>query len=234
MAKKITFAHTKQETIDKINEILEMNFVSAFMRKQWQGEAKTLQSQLETARNNGTDTVEYVNKLQLIDYKRKALASWRKNTLMPTKNDKGVTVEGLYGAVGCTVDLAKTYCECRDSGTWTKWNKAIKAMLNDVFEFDAIDEKLVGKFASYLEHAVGTNIAGINQVLNGTLLKPATTAKFTEIMVNAIATYMAKTCDSINIPTVEFYTASVEFDETVKKVVSYTVEEKEEEKKEEK
>lgn len=230
MAKKITFSKCNQETIDTINRILEINFMSAYMRKQWAGEVKILQSDLEMARFNEEDTTKLVNALQLIEYKRKALASWRKNTLMPTKNDRGVTVEGLYGKVGCTVELAQTYCECRDAGAWTKWNKAIKAMLVEVFEFDGIDDKLINKFAAYLEHAVGSNVAGLNQVLSGTLLKPATTAKFTETMVNAIATYMVKTCDAVNVPTVEFYTASVEFDEDIKTVASFSVDEKTDEK----
>lgn len=234
MSKKIKFTNVNKETIATINTILEVNFTVAFVRNELSIAKKALEVELEDARLEDRPTIEIQKKLTLIDYKKKALASWRKEQLFPTKKDKKIISDGLYAAIGLTMDLVGTYADCKSAGTWGKWNKSVKTMLAEVFQFDTLDEKLVSKFATYLEHQVGSNVSGTKQILNGVLLKENNANKVMEILANSIATYMQKTCDSVIIPTVEFYTASVEFDENIKTVTSFTVSEKEEEKEEEK
>lgn len=229
MAKKIYFKTINKETVAIINEILDVTFVNAYVRKELSKEATSIKKELEEFKaipaNSDASTLEFSKKLQLIENKRKALRTWTDTTLRTHKDSNDSWEDGLLASVGITKEFCDTYLECRDHETWGKWGAAIKDMLINVYGM-SLDDKLVGKFASYLEHQIGSSCAGINQILKGQLLKPQTVRNFSEIMVRAIATYMSKTNDDITIPTAEFYTASVKYDKNISTIEEYEVSEK--------
>ena len=165
------------------------------------------------------------NAQNVIKSKREALRTWTDTTLRTHKNSNDEWEDGLFATLGVDKLLCETYLECRDNNTWGKWNTVIKTMLCDVFGM-SLEDKLVTKFASYLEHQVGSSCAGINQILKGQLLKPQTVRNFSEIMVRAIATYIAQTNDNVIIPTSEFYVANVTYDKNIRTVTKYELVEK--------
>lgn len=233
MAKKIYFQNVNTTTIETINNILDITFVNAFERKELSKELKTVEKELadfmENPANKDKSTLEFQKKITLIKNKREALRKWTDATLRDHKNNSDQWENGLFSEVGVTREFCEIYLECRDNETWGKWKDAIKTMLKDTYGM-SLDDKLVGKFANYLEHQVGSTCTGINQVLKGQLLKAQTVRNFSEIMVRAIATYMAKTNCNVTIPTAEFYVAKVTYDKNVKTVEQYEVLEKIEEK----
>lgn len=232
MAKKIYFKSINEETVNTINTILDVIFVNAYERKALSNEAKKIEKELEEFKaneeNKDASTLEFSKKLQIVKNKRDALRTWTDTTLRTHKNPNDEWEDGLFATLGVNKALCETYLECRDNNTWGKWNATIKNMLVETYGM-SLDDKLVGKFASYLEHQVGSSCAGINQILKGQLLKPQTVRNFSEIMVRAIATYISQTNDNVTIPTVEFYVATVTYDEHINNVESYEVSEKVEE-----
>lgn len=233
MAKKIYFATINEETVNTINTILDVTFVNAFERKELLKEKKRIEVELDEFKskpeNHEESTLEFQKKLQLIKNKQEALRKWTDTTLRTHKNSKDEWEDGLFASVGVTKDFCDTYLECRDNETWGKWNTAIKNMLVNVYGM-SLDDKLVGKFASYLEHQIGSSCSSINQILKGQLLKPQTVRNFSEIMVRAIATYISRTNDNVTIPTSDLYVANVIYDNNIKTVESYEVVEKVDEK----
>ena len=241
MAKKIYFATVNAETIETINEILDVTFTHAFESKALYKSGKTLEKKiadLMAASVLGDDVKEDLDEakrqLNIVGFKKKAIVAWRKSSLYNTKNDSDIWVDGLYTKIGVTKELAEAWAECNAAQTWGKWNTTIRTMLSDVYGMNIKDDKLVAKFASYLEHAIGMDAGSTNDILKGILVKDKKSFnKFAEVFVKAIATYMAKSCEAITIPTVEFYTASVEYDDVFRKVTGYSVSEKEDDKSEE-
>ena len=235
MAKKILFKSVNAETVATINTINEVVFTHALVSKELYAEGKKLEKELEFVKGAialGSDLGEKKDKLEnsirVIGFKKKALVSWRKSALYNTKDDSDKWVDGLYTSVGVTKELCETWADCMSAQTWGKWNEHIRKMLADVYGMNIKDDKLVARFASYLEHAIGLDLGSTNDILKGVLLKDKKSFnKFAETFIRAIATYMAKSCEDVYIPTVEFNTASVEYDENYRKVTNYKVAEKE-------
>lgn len=224
MAKKITFKHINQELINTVNLALKVNFANAYERKMLASANKLAMTRLEEAQDKGNKKGidSYTRELRVIKYKRAALQKWTNTTLRAHKNNSDVWEDGLFEAMGVTKELVQVWADCKADNTWTKWNKAIKDMLVSVYEI-SVDDKLINKFASYLEHIVGDKLAGTNQILKGQMLRTETVKNAQAILVWGIATYMAKTCDSIEVPTSEFYQATVEYDKNYGTVVDWNV-----------
>ena len=231
MAKKIYFSKINTEVINTINTICEVVFANAFVRNELSKEYKSISKELEELGENDSK-VELNNKLNIVTMKRKALFTWCNNTLKPHKNSSDEWEKGLYDELHIDKELAEVYFDCKSRNNYAKFNESIKAIFSDVFGMD-LSDKLIKPFCTYLEHLVGSKIGTTKQILDGKLLKDETVVKFCEIIVMGIATYMAETCESICIPTVKFYNATVEFDKNFREVVSYSVTEVEEEKTEE-
>lgn len=226
MAKKIYFKHVNTEVKETINTILDVTFANAFERKALSIELKQIEKELEDFKaqeeNEGKSTVEFTKRMNVIKSKRDALRKWTDTTLRNHKNDDGVWEDGLFSAVGVTSNFCEIYLDCKANETWGKWDKTIKDMLVETYEI-SVEDKLLKKFADYLGRQVGSSCTGINQVLKGQLLKAQTVRNFSEIMVRAIAEYMAKTVEDVVIPTSEFYVAKINYDENLRTVVSYEV-----------
>ena len=235
MAKKIYFAKINALTVDTINTINDVVFTHALVSKELYAEGKKLEKKLADLKSLvalGEDAHDLIAKtegeIRINGYKKKALVAWRKSALYNTKDDSDNWVDGLYTSIGVTKELCESWAECMSANTWGKWNKTIRTMLEEVYGMDIKDDKLVAKFASYLEHAVGLDLGSTNDILKGVLLKDKKSFnKFAETFVRAIATYMAKSVEDICIPTKELYSASVEYDENYRKVTSYKVTENE-------
>ena len=225
MAKKIYFKTINVETVNTINTILDVTFANAFERKELTKELRSLEKKFKEAKEKNEPTLELTKGINVIKNKRDALKKWTDTTLRTHKDSSDNWVDGLFAEIGVDKKFCETYIECRDNETWGKWNSAIKKMLVEVYGM-SLDDKLVGKFASFLEHKIGDSATGINQILKGELLKPQTVRNFSEIMVRAIATYIAKTNDDVVIPTAEFYVAKITYDKNIRTVEKYEVVEK--------
>ena len=242
MAKKIYFATVNSEIVETINSINEIVFTHAFVSKELYKTGKALEKRIDALNGAialGEDHKEELDhekkQANIVGFKKKAIVAWRKSSLYNSKDNTDAWVDGLYTKIGVTKELAETWADCVSAQTWGKWNDHIRKMLCDVYGMNIKDDKLVAKFASYLEHAVGLDLGSTNDILKGVLLKDSKSFnKFAETFVRAISTYMAKSCESIIIPTVEFYTASVTYDENYRTVTGYSVDAKTEEKTEEK
>ena len=224
MSKNVYFMNISTSAVETVNEVLDINFAWACESLNLSASKKEAQKNLETIRaaaDLGEATREQVlaaqNAINIIDMKRKAINSWKKSMLMDSKDENKNINHGLYHAMGITADLIDKWAECRNSGTWGKWNQAIRAMLADVYEMDIKNDKLVARFASQLEHAIGNTSGSISDIAKGVLLKDkSSVAKFAEVFASTMATYMAKTCQSIVIPSKELFNGSIQYDKNWK------------------
>lgn len=234
MSKKIYFKNINSEVVENINTILDIIFAHAYESKDLYKQGKELEKQSELLKgaialgeDKKSELDEVTRKLNIVGFKKKAIVAWRKSSLYDTKDDAGNWDNGLYTSLGVTKDFAETWATCRSAQTWGKWNDAIRKMLSEVYGMDIKDDKLVSRFASYLEHVIGDDASGINDILKGILLKDKKSfSKFAEVFVRAIATYIASSCESVNIPTIEKYDARVEYDKNWTHVKNYKVVEK--------
>lgn len=232
MSKKIYFATVNKEVVATVNNVLEVCFVHASVSTELSKEKSALRKELAEVVEkiaNGTakdgEKLAVEKKINIVTNKQKALVAWRKNTLYTHKAENSEEwVEGLYAKLGINQDLLEVRDTCATANTWGKWNDAIRKLLAEVFGLNFADDKLPAKFASYLEHLVGATLGSNKDILKGKLLKDDTRFNnFAELMARGMATYMAKTCEDIVLPTAEFYTASVKFDKDLRVVEEYTM-----------
>ena len=232
MSKKIYFATVNKEVVANVNDILEVLFVHASVSSELSRELGKLRKEKKeveekiaagTAKDGEKLAVE--KKMNIATNKQKALVAWRKNTLYTHKVENSEEwVEGLYAKLGINQELLEVRDTCATANTWGKWNESIRTLLAEVFGLNFADDKLPAKFASYLEHLVGATLGSNKDILKGKLLKDDTRFNnFAELMARGMATYMAKTCEDIVLPTAEFYTASVKFDKDLRVVEEYSM-----------
>lgn len=227
MAKKIYFKNVNTATVNTLNTIAEIVFVSAKETAILNTEKRTLTKELElleaaaTLGDSGSDEIQnHKNKLNVIAHKKKALSAFRKNTLYGYKDSNDKRVLGHFEKLGITSDLFETYQEAVSTCSFSDWNTAIKNLLKDTFAMN-LNEKLTKQLADYLIHSIGLKKASSTKIRQGKLVDTVNKNNFNELFVFALIDYMSDTCESLVVPNEKVYSVITEYDENYKELVNY-------------
>lgn len=225
MSKKINFTSISAETVNKLNELSKLIFVSAEESKKLSADMTAAKDELAKALEAGTKTAEHDNAVRRVQYKQKAFASLRRITLFNHKDENGVEIPGLYTQLGIDSELYTAYITMQDEGKRGAYLNACKSILR-AMGMDTAD-KLVQALAGALSVSVGRVKSSREATRKGTLTKNVSSSSFQETFTLRLLEQVAKTCDDVIVYSAEFYKGSVEYDKDLKTVLSYTVTEKE-------
>lgn len=223
MAKKVFFGKINQETINNLNKLSEVIFVSAHEGRRLSEEKKKATSNRDKAVEDGTKTAEHDNAIRAITYKQKALSSLRRNTLFDHKDEADNAVDGLFSIMGINNALYEAYILMQNEGKRGEYLKAIKGVLS-AMGMDCT-ENLTSALANTLTTAVGRVKTSRNAELKGEFTKDATRVAFCELFARRLLEQVAKTCDKVTVYKAEFYTVNVVYDQNMK-IETYTITEK--------
>lgn len=223
MAKKVFFGKINQETINNLNKLSEVIFVSAHEGRRLSEEKKKATADRDKAVEEGTKTAEHDNAIRAITYKQKALSSFRRETLFDHKNEADNAIDGLFSIMGINNALYEAYILMQNEGKRGEYLKAIKGVLS-AMGMDCT-ENLTSALANTLTTAVGRVKTSRNAELKGEFTKDATRVAFCELFARRLLEQVSKTCDKVTVYKAEFYTASVVYDKNTK-FETYTITEK--------
>lgn len=223
MAKKVFFGKIDNATIENLNKLSEVIFVSAYEGRTLAEAKKVATAERDKAVEEGTKTAEHDNAIRAITYKQKALSTLRRETLFDHKDEADNAVEGLFTIMGINNSLYEAYILMQNENKRGKYLEAIKGVLS-AMGMDC-SENLTSVLANTLSTSVGRIKTSRNAELKGELTKDATRVAFCELFARRLLEQVAKTCDKVTVYNSEFYTASVVYDKNVK-FESYTIVEK--------
>ena len=224
MSKKIMFGAISQETVSHLNQLSEVLFVSAFEGRNLYNEGTIARNDRVKAEKDGKeDLSSYDKAVRRVQYKQKAMASFRRETLFDHKDDDGNTVFGLFSVMGIDESLYSAYLLMQNEDKRGAYYESIKKVLSNM----GIDvkENLSRQLANSLSVAVGRSKTGRNQQVKGEFTKDASRVSFQETFALRLLEQVAKTCPDVVVYNAEFYTATVEYDKNVK-FVSYSIQSK--------
>ena len=220
MAKKVFFGKINQETVDNLNTLSEVIFVSAHEGRRLSDEKKKATAERDKAVEEGTKTAEHDNAIRAITNKQKALASFRRETLFDHKDEANNAIDGLFSTMGINGDLYTAYVLMQNEGRRGAYLNCIKGILS-ALGMDC-KESLTSALANTLAISVGRVKTSRSAELKGELTKDATKVAFCELFSRRLLEQVAKTCDKVTVYNAEFYSASVKYDKNAK-FESYTI-----------
>lgn len=204
---RLGFKDVKNGAIEKVNRILEVQYVLAV---EGMKEAK-----LRKAENSRFEKIEAPTDEQKLDHEKTLKASVNRCVAM-RQFAKGE----LYGDKE-TRGLYNLVVPSFDADGYNALVNDIKTSIMDTFGFDLSADKLAVKLAHKLAESIcGKDRATASGVAKGELLKDRRNLEV--VYVNQLAMFAQKTNDEIIVPDKDHYTTSVEFDENCK-VISMSI-----------
>ena len=220
MSKKIMFNAISQETINHLNKLSQIIFISNLESRNLSEAMKKAKAEKDKAVAEGAESVvEYDNAIRVISNKQKALSSFRRNTLFVHKDEQDVTVNGLFADMGIDDELYTSYCLMQDEGKRGDYLKAIKLLLEKL-GMDIKKDNLVSALANTLATAVGRVKSSRSGQLKGELTKNSARGNFFETFALRLLEYVNKTCDEVTVYTSDLWDVTVTYDENLRTVVN--------------
>lgn len=223
MSKKIYFGKINEETVGLLNELSEVLFVSSVEMRRLTIDGKAAKAAYEKAKNDGKEsTVEELNAVNSVQYKRNALNAWKKKAFFGDKDNTSDI--GVMSKLGITAELHTAYVVMQTEGKRGAYLDAIKKVLSALGMDNS--ENLTKLLANKLQFVVGNKVATSSAIVQGKLTKQEGYSTFAQIFALSMLEYIAETCEKVTIYKSELYNVSVAYDEHVK-FEKYEITEKE-------
>ena len=231
MAKKINFAMTSQDSVNRIQTASDCIFAHAMEQTALTKAKKSATTVVENALKEGYDgeisklrdairkdetavnpkVVEALRDLARIDYKRSALRKWYKDSM-----DSAT----LYFRLDEIIDELGTANTTLEKGV-----EKVDAILTAVYGLDKVAVATRRKFARRVYSAMdGQKKSSVTATTKGKLTADRARSEIKEVGIRAMCEYVAKTAN-ITLKTREDYTATVEYDRDLTTVTNYKFEE---------
>lgn len=224
MSKNVSFSRISEETINLLNDVLDVIFIQACESKNLSQEKKRLNQALEAAKaaevlgdSPAESSSDIQKKINVVEYKRSALSTWYKESLYGKKGENDVHIMGMFERLGANDSLFDAYAAKVESGDSKKFCDHVKKVLEDVFDMD-LNQKLVQTLARRLADGIGIQATKSGQTMTGMLIKGLKKNAVQELFVRQLAQYASKTCKDIVIPTSDTQVSVVEYDQELRHI----------------